>query len=101
MSELFYEKEVTVNTRKYNLEAVSGRIRDYLRTNKIDDEKYLLSHVVHEPAFDMFTIYLTRDENYQIDEDFDDDDEWREFCTALANELKVRRVSVPYWYYPK
>lgn len=101
----FYKKyQVKRTIVEFEKDAIEEHISDYLKNNKINDEQYSLDCIEIDYSSMTIEVSLQRIEGYaayQIDEDFTDDVEWRIFCSDLADELGVRRLSVPYWYYAK
>lgn len=92
-------KEVVVNEKYINLDAVNAAINEYLQNNQISEESYYNAKA-SEDLTGGVRVELYR-VSQDIDEDFEPDEGWESFTRDLAEKLRVRYVSVPEYYLPK
>lgn len=76
-----------------------SQIKEYLVGNKIDEDSYTLKgHMYTERSL---TLFLERDSEYHIDEDFESDMDFDDFLEDTAKCYGFRYIGVPSYYYPK
>lgn len=98
----FYtEKEETVVVREYDTAAIMEEVSEYLSKNEIAGIGYSVRKVEKDDHFDIFICHLERINGACIDEDFDSDPDWEDFCIGMAEDLGVRFFKVPSYYYSK
>tara|TARA_B100000700_G_scaffold311500_1_gene393393 strand:- start:22128 stop:22781 length:654 start_codon:yes stop_codon:yes gene_type:complete len=100
----FYTEKRSVE-RIYDYEKLKSHVNEYLCENTINYERFECTGVELSTS-DCMEVSLKRvgEDLYndgEIDEDFEDDEQWETFCAGMAAQLGVRIFGAPWHYYTR
>lgn len=99
----FYN-DVKITKREYDFEALQAHVNAYLKENQIAGDDFKCDRIAMGNN-DVMEVHLQRvgEDLYNdgvIDEDFEEDGNWKVFCNDMATKLGVSFFDVPCYYYP-
>lgn len=101
MQPLYTEKPVTVVEMIVDTAAVMNEVSVYLGNHNIDGYRCTCDRVEHDPAMMTLTVHLRLQDGTSPDEEFEHDESWQQFCSALAKRLNGLTPRLPSHYYHK